>query len=187
MDPLDAYFLHKEAGFWDNFKAGRGVGGDVRTALVGVGVTAAAAAAVPAANKLIGAITKRHDFNNMMRHNPDLQEAQASDPRRFNQTYSSLRTMNPEFAKDPLVAGGLMGKMMTDPMVTPNVLMEASRARQFPGLSPMQGAMISGVQKSPFGRPADPYAEQKQQLEGHDIQKKMHGMQQEKKQLKFNF
>jgi len=108
MNPLDEYLeMRKEA-----FKLPIGMG----TQLAGVGMTmglgAAAAHAIPVADKIYGAITKRRDFNEMMETNPDLQELQAEDDTFFNQAYSSLRRVNPTFGRDPIIAGSYMKKMM---------------------------------------------------------------------------
>jgi len=154
-NPLDDYFLHKEAaGFWTGFFGhSEALGHDLRSAAIGAGVSLAAAAAVPAAQKLYGAISKRHEFNNMMQHNPQLQSYQKADGPRFNQTYSSLRRLNPAFGKDPLVAGGLMTRMMDEPEATSNILMEISKAYRTPQMGPMQQAVLSGAQKPGFIKP----------------------------------
>lgn len=68
-----------------------------------------------AAKKIMGAITKRRDFNEMMTLNDDLKSYQNRDPKTFNAAYSSLRRMNPTFAGDPVVAGAHMRKMMENP------------------------------------------------------------------------
>ncbi len=168
MDPLDEYFTSKTAGFWE------GASKDLRGAAIGVGVTMAAAAAVPAAQKIIGAVTKRYDFNQMLAHNPQLREHQAANPTQFNQMYSSLRSLNPAFAGDPLVAGGLMMRMVDEPSAAANILMDASRTYRAPSFSPMQEALVGGAQKGlslkpPMKEQVDPYADQRRRVEGHEL------------------
>ncbi len=94
---------------------GRNIGNEAQkatgAAVAGLGVAAAGAAV----HKIYDALTKRRDFRAMLEHNPHLAEAQAQDPKRFNQLYSTLRTMNPEFAKDPIVAGSYMDRMVQNP------------------------------------------------------------------------
>lgn len=158
MDPIDDFLEKKEAGFfgevWKGMSSpsGEEIGRQAVHAAIGAGAAIAAAAAVPAANKIIGAITKRHDFTAMMEHNPELRDHLAKDPKLFNQAYTSLRNLNPTFAKDPLVAGGLMQQIMSSPAVAPGVLTEAYRAQRQPSFSPMQNALVSSA-KSGFPAP----------------------------------
>jgi hypothetical protein len=65
-----------------------------------------------AASHIFDAATKARDFKSMLEYNPDLAEHHERDPRMFNQMFSSLRTMNPQFSKDPLVAGTYMRRMV---------------------------------------------------------------------------
>lgn len=90
--------------------------------------TAVLAGGAVAASKLYDAATKKRDFNKMMEYNPHLQEAHAQDPKMFNQMYTSLRGMNPSFAKDPLVAGRYMSRMIDEPLAAGGVLAESSGA-----------------------------------------------------------
>lgn len=68
-----------------------------------------------AAQKIMGAITKRRDFNDMMGLNPDLKDYHNRSPEFFNATYSSLRRINPSYGSDPIIAGAQMRKMMESP------------------------------------------------------------------------
>ncbi len=197
-NPLDEYFeTRKEASFWKRFvEPQTSLGRDVRSTALTVGTTVGMMAAVPAAQKLMGAITKRHDFNKMMEANPHLRDEQAANPKAFNQMYSSLRRMNPEFAKDPIVAGGLMSRMGDDPEAASSILMEAQRYRKDPSASPMQQAMV-GTVRGGFGRdadrpeaPVDPFAAQKERIEGmrlgvqeHEFGQKMKGIGEARKQM----
>lgn len=77
------------------------------------GVAAAAAAGIGvAAHKAYLAATKQRDFNKMLEFNPALKAQKRENPKMFNQAFSSLRNMNPEFSKDPLVAGQYMEQIM---------------------------------------------------------------------------
>lgn len=101
----------------------------------GAGLAAATATiglAGMAANKVYGAATKSRDFRNMMSFNPDLQEHHDRDPRRFNQMYTSLRSMNSTFGKDPLVAGTYLRRMVENPLTAGGILTESAGDRKFP-------------------------------------------------------
>ena len=89
----------------------RGIQG---AAAVGGGLLAAGAGV--AAQKLYDAATKARDFRSMLEANPDLAQHHEEQPRLFNQMFSTLRTFNPSFSKDPLVAGNYMRQMMEDPV-----------------------------------------------------------------------
>ena len=91
---------------------GKGLGGATLLA----GGTAAIGALGAGASKLYDAVTKSRDFKSMLEYNPDLVEAHQRDPKMFNQMFSTLRTLNPQFSKDPLVAGTYMREMSSDPM-----------------------------------------------------------------------
>lgn len=82
-------------------------------AMTGAGA-AAFAGLVGAAGKLYSAATKTRDFNRMLEANPDLHEHHQSDPAGFNRLYSALRTMAPEFAAEPLVAGAYIRRGMVN-------------------------------------------------------------------------
>ena len=121
MNPLDEYFMEKEA---FNFgaaaqqagQAAKGIAGsDVAKGIAtSVGAMALMGAGVPAAQKIWSAVTRRGDFKEMMNVNPDLREVQQEDPRFFNHAYNSLRKVNPTFGRDPIIAGSYMKKMMAN-------------------------------------------------------------------------
>ncbi|HEU4534224.1 MAG TPA: hypothetical protein VFS00_08900, partial [Polyangiaceae bacterium] len=95
----------------------KGIGGSIAAGTVaGVGM---------AATRMYQAATKARDFRAMLEHNPDLVDSHRQDEKRFNQLYSSLRTMNPHFAADPIVAGVFMRRMVDSPMGAAGVLTEA--------------------------------------------------------------
>jgi len=88
-----------------------------------------------AGNKVYRAITKKRDFNAMMEANPDLEEERKRDPKTFNRFYNSLRSMNPQFAAEPVVAGTYMKKMLTSPEQAGGYLVDAMQATKGVGPS----------------------------------------------------
>ena len=103
----------------------------VDSAIDGVGNAAGLAVAGlagAAALKMHGAAKKRASFREMMDVNPDLKEYQQENPKLFSASYSALKSMNPTYAQDPLVAGGVMRKMMEGgPAGAGNVLTQTIR------------------------------------------------------------
>lgn len=159
-NPLDAYFETKEAGGMDVARSvGRRAAGAVgKGALGGMGAAGGAAAVGAvgvAASKLWDAVTKAHDFRSMMgsTFNADLHELHATQPKQFNEAYSSLRRFNPGFAKDPMVAGTYMRRIMEmRPNVAGGALIDALGHRDRVPPS-MVGEMFSraGQQGAGFG------------------------------------
>ncbi len=139
--PLDAYFEEKRAAFQRGLPGmGRSAGdvgraaaheftrklpeaaaGAASSAAVGLGMAAGGIAAA----KIYDAITKRRDFRAMMEANGDLDEEYRKDPKLFNQMFSTLRTFQPAFSKDPLVAGSYMRQMTGSPMTAGGVAVQA--------------------------------------------------------------
>ena len=129
-NPIDAYFMAKESGFWGGFTSpyqAENLGKTVGSAVLATGVGAALASAPVAARAVMGAITKRRDYNLMMEHNPDLHEMKAQNPVMFNQMYSSLRSSNPAYGSDPIIAGAHMRQMVDNPASAGLVLAEGMR------------------------------------------------------------
>jgi hypothetical protein len=113
-----------------------------------------------AAGKIYEAATKGRDFRSMMEGNPDLAQAHESNPKAFNQMYSSLRTMNPEFSREPMVAGTYMRRMIeSEPETRGMVAVEALSERpQAPRPGPGMGAALEGFGRgmtSPLARPPE--------------------------------
>jgi hypothetical protein len=81
--------------------------------------TAAVAGAVGlggvAISKLYDAATKSRDYRKMLAANPEVHAFAQENPNLANQFFTSLRDMNPEFSRDPLVAGHYMQMMAKDP------------------------------------------------------------------------
>jgi hypothetical protein len=90
--------------------------------LAGAGISAAA-------GKIFDAATKGHDFRSMMQANEDLHPHYEADPKKFNLMFNTLRTMNPEYSKDPLVAGSFIRRMIESPMGIGGIAGEALQHR----------------------------------------------------------
>lgn len=94
---------------------------------------AGAGALIESARKTYMAATKNQHFKKMLEVNPDLGEAQQQDPKMFNQYYNSLRSLNPQFAADPVVAGSFMRKMTEFPTNAGNILVDSLQKRPADG------------------------------------------------------
>jgi len=149
-NPIDEFLeLKKTAGFVDMAgRLGRNAGKNVMIggamAAGGVGIAGVTAAA----GKMFNAITKKRDFDNMLEANPHLQVALERDPEGFNNMFTSIRSMAPEFTRDPMVAGAFMNEAMeTQPESRGFTAVRALRERtpQKPG--PLSDAAISSFQK----------------------------------------
>jgi len=125
-DPIEEYLEHASAlekragigGYGQSLLRGarKAFGGEeLGTLAMQTGAVAGVAALAGAARKAYAAATKSRDFKSMLEVNQDLAEHQANDPKMFNQFYNSLRTLNPTFASDPVVAGSYLRKMMEFP------------------------------------------------------------------------
>lgn len=140
-NPVDEYLSEKVAvSFGTGFSAGvQGalrpgqLGNRAAKGLVGVGGAAVGAGAVAGATygaqKLYDAATKARDFRSMLETNPDLAQKHQEDPRIVNQMFSTLRTFNPAFTRDPVVSGSYIRKMVEDPMHAGGVATEALQFR----------------------------------------------------------
>jgi hypothetical protein len=129
---------------------GKNLGGAMAAgAATGIGGAAFAGLTLGAA-KLYDAATKTRDFNNMMEANPDLHQHHQADPAGFNRMFSALRTMAPDFTKEPIVAGTYMRNAMegVDPGQRGVVAVSAARDRgQGPRPGPLTEAALSGFSK----------------------------------------
>jgi hypothetical protein len=158
-----------------------------KSMLGGVG-TAVAAGVIGgtglAATKIYGAATKARDFKSMMSFNPDLQEHHERDPRMFNQMFTSLRTMNPGFSKDPLVAGTYMRRMVENPSTSGGILTESAGSRDKfhgpfdkaieEGMSGARSSFNEGISREyrRMDEKADPHTALRHEVEGMDLEKK---------------
>lgn len=115
--------------------------------------TAAIGGMAMGARHLYQAATSSRDFRKMLSHNEDLKAHHEADPRRFNQLYSSLRTMNPGFAQDPIVSGTYMRQMLESPMNAGGILANVVPHRdKFPSLIDRSADDAMSVAKSRLGR-----------------------------------
>jgi len=125
----------------------RGLGGKITDTAIRAGTTGAMGAAAAglglAVEHLYDAATKSRDFRTMLEHNPDLHEQHQQNPKMFNQAFSTLRTMNPMFSRDPLVAGTYMRQMMDSPLTAGGKAVEALSHRQ--PMSPILDAFSKGT------------------------------------------
>jgi hypothetical protein len=102
--------------------AGAAAGAAATVGLVGAGIHGAV-------SKIVDVATKSHDFRQMMHANEDLHPHYESDPKRFNLMFNTLRTMNPSYSKDPLVAGSFMRRMIESPTGLGGIAGEALQHR----------------------------------------------------------
>ena len=116
-NPLDDALMAKEAFFreaataFKGMMGGKAVGEGLGHTAIGLGIAGMGAAAM----KIKDSISKKRDFKEMLSLNDDLHQEQDQDPKFFNAAYNSLRRTNPEFGRDPIVAGSYMRKMMANP------------------------------------------------------------------------
>lgn len=132
-NPVDDYLLEK-AGGSDVLHSLRDFG-------IGTAVVAGASLAAAGMRKAYYAMTKNTDFNRMLDTNPDLRAKRRQDPKAFNAYYSSLRSLNPRFASDPVVAGTYMHQMMEEPFIAGKTIVES-----------LSGA--KGLHEGPYKLPA---------------------------------
>ena len=141
--------LKKTAGFGDSARSfGMGVAKNVGKASVNALTAGAAAAAAGgiglAVSHIVDAATKSHDFKQMLAANEGLHEHYARDPKKFNMMFSTLRTMNPTFSKDPLIAGAWMLHAVDNPMgIVGHADLAAGANRNFG--TPLQELFAKGV------------------------------------------
>lgn len=117
---LERIYMQKEAGFWNAAKSvftadnlGRTIGG--------MGVAAAGTLAIAGGTALgqkalegIGEkFTKPRQFKNMMDNNKHLQKNY--DRKDVNKAFNALYALNPSYAKEPTIAGSMVGQMLNSP------------------------------------------------------------------------
>jgi hypothetical protein len=155
MNPVVEFLPEKQGGLFDNASSVPKMFGDALvTGVAGAGAAAALGGAGIAAHQLYNAATKGRDFRNMLVHNPDLVEEHQRDPKSFNQLFSSLRTVNPSFSRDPIIAGTYMRQMVGSPAaggVLTDALGFRDKEHHAPsfGSTVMQGALGSAKVKLP--------------------------------------
>lgn len=133
MNPLDEFLMAKKGAAMPSPSMGSVFGKALLSGGAGALATAGIAAAGVAVSKIYDAATKMRDFRAMMGSpfNADLHEHYSSRPHEFNAAYSSLRAVNPDFSKDPMIAGTYMRRMMTfDPASAGGPLIESLQHRE---------------------------------------------------------
>lgn len=155
----DREIAQKTAAFAD---AAKQLGGHFNQAL-GTAVAGGAVALVGvAASKLYDAATKSRDYRAMLSSNPEVREFAKTNPARAGALFTSLRSINPEFSKDPFVAGEYMRRMSEFPGREGGYLIEAAEQRSRFGepvldtylKGGLEGVKPRGAQTLPWG--ADP-------------------------------
>ena len=206
-NPLEAYLSEKKAASWGQFAEGvshglggvGGLGGAVGAGLRGAVGTAAVAGLGFGASRLHDAATKSRDFKNMLAYNPDLVASNQENPKLFNQMFSTLRTLNPQFSKDPLVAGEYMRSMSSDPMHAGGKAVESLNFRDKMGPRFGQGVQQGAQSGMERGwehankreleelKKFDPLAVRKKNIEAFELGQKERAAQHTAKQLGLPF
>jgi len=138
--------------------AARQLGSHTGQALGTAAATGAVALAGVAVSKLYDAATKARDYRAMLATNPEVREFAKTNPTRATALFSSLRQFNPEFSRDPFVAGEYMRRFSEYPGREGGYLIEAAgqRAREEPVLDTylkggIEGVKPRGAQTLPWG------------------------------------
>jgi hypothetical protein len=164
MNPVDEFLQEKRggarSGAFSNAKHFPGMFGDaLLTGAAGAASAGVIAGAGIAAAQIYNAATKGRDFRNMLVHNPDLVEEHAKDPKAFNQLFSSLRSVNTSFSRDPVIAGTYMRRMVGSPaaggVLTDAIGFQGDKQTPHFGGSVMQGGLGSAKVKIPKDEKAE--------------------------------
>lgn len=156
MNPAEDFLKEKKAfGLGALTGAAKATGRAMSPAARAFGTAAATGAGAAAfmglaggAHKLYAAATKTRDFRAMLEANPDLHQHQKADPAGFNRMYSSLRTLAPEFAAEPMVAGYYMRQGMEGLMEgRGGVAVQAMNAKRPMQTGPMTDAAMQGYMR----------------------------------------
>lgn len=146
MSPLDDFLSYEQKTAAPMFAkgTGRGIGQMALMGAVGAGTTAAIAGLVPAATTIYNAATKGRDFRGMLEFDPELKELHKQNPKYVNAGFSTLRRMNPEFSKDPMVASAFVKQVAYgNTEGSFGLAQEALRSAPRPGA--MEEAFVSGA------------------------------------------
>ena len=163
-NPLEDYLQAKEASGGAEFMKGLrgsvsgmggayGAGSTLGRKALGAGAAVAGASAATLAGlaltKVYDAATKSRDFKSMLDENADLAQKYEEDPKTFNRMFSTLRTFNPAFSRDPIVAGSYMRQMTEDPMHAGTAAVEAlqHRDKMRPGIDAFARAFSTRSEK----------------------------------------
>lgn len=108
------------------------------------GAGALIAGAGIAAHSIYGAVTKARDFRKMLSFNEDLAARHKQNPKYINAAFSTLRSVNPQFSSDPMVAGSFIRNIVESPE---GAFGAAGQAAQYaPRFNALQEAALGGLQ-----------------------------------------
>ncbi len=167
-NPVNEYLEVKEAGFFSGLAEGakKVVKHPVFQFHAGaLGVAVAGRTILNGMDSAILAITRKRDFNNMMDHSPDLQEARQGNPKQFNAHFNRLRRMNPTFSKDPVVAATYMRQMEASPATAGVAAVQALQSRRSLPLGALEATSQGRMPQMPFQSPGQ------QEIEGLQAEK----------------
>jgi hypothetical protein len=134
-NPIEEYFEKKSSFGADLLTGAKGafspqhLGGQLAGGGLAVAGTGAAALGALAVHKIYDAATKTRDFKSMLEYAPDVAEMHAENPQQVNQMFSTLRTFNPDFTRDPVVASSYVRRMVQEPMGAGGIASEALQSR----------------------------------------------------------
>ncbi len=110
------------------------------------------------AHALYDAVTKGRDFRKMLSFNEDLAAQHKENPKYVNAAFSTLRRMNSDFSRDPMVAGAFVRQMAATPEAAFGLAGQAAGFAARPGA--VHDAALGGLQAgiapaASLGRQAD--------------------------------
>lgn len=153
MNPLSKYLTEKNAGIGSDLMSGareafnaREIGGGVGRGALAAGGALGVGLAGAGVQKLYDVATKARDFKSMLESNPDLKAKQEENPRQFNQMFSTLRTFNPGFSRDPIVAGTYMRQMTESPLSAGGIATQALDYRD-----KLRNPLVENVSRAALG------------------------------------
>lgn len=169
----------KTAGWGDAFQgAAKGMPNQFAHAAAGGLATAAVGAGIAgmgiAASKIMDAATKARDFRSMLENNADLQKAHSEDPKKINMFFSTLRTMNPEFSKDPLISGGVVRQMMEYPNGIQGQMAEVAKHRRDFQSPLLEAFMHGGTEGAKGGVTTGSRVNENKQRNEYEQQQRLH-------------
>lgn len=160
MNPLEELAAFEKEAFIG--LSGSDLGRIASTGAVTAGATAAVAGTVPAVKAIYNAATAKRDFNAMLSFDPNLKEMHRSNPKYINASFRTLRRLNPEFSKDPMIASSYVSNIVASGGEGA-LGMAQDVMRSAPRPSAMQDAFVSGASQGVSGALHDVYARQKEQ------------------------
>lgn len=154
--------VEKTAGFWRGITSsltttsmGRALGDTLTAALPAAGVAAAGVAGAAGFNVLRSRLAKGRAFKQMVETHPELKK---QDAKAVQRTFNTIYNLNPQLAKDPLVAGGFVRRSMTKADVGEGAgaYVDLNTARELQrggmGVAPVLDTFLSAAQSQAKGR-----------------------------------